>query len=40
MRSLWLNAKYDASEYGTKVLQAVLGIEGAKAFSYPKISIL
>lgn len=36
MRSLWLNAKYDASEYGTKVLQAVLGIEGAKAFSYPK----
>lgn len=36
MRSLWLDAKYDASEYGTKVLQAVLGAEQAKNFSYPK----
>lgn len=36
MRSLWADAKYDASEYGTKVLQAILGIEGASAFSYPK----
>ncbi|OOF57422.1 site-specific DNA-methyltransferase [Rodentibacter genomosp. 2] len=36
MRSLWIDPKYDASEYGTKVLQAVLGIENAKNFSYPK----
>jgi hypothetical protein len=36
MRSLWVDAKYDASEYGTKVLQAILGIEQAKKFSYPK----
>lgn len=36
MRSLWIDAKYDASEYGTKVLQDILGMEGAKKFSYPK----
>lgn len=36
MRSLWIDPKYDASEYGTKVLQAVLGVEDAKNFSYPK----
>lgn len=36
MRSLWSGAEYDASEYGTKVLQAVLGFEEAKKFSYPK----
>ena len=36
MRSLWIDPKYDASEYGTKVLQAILGVENAKNFSYPK----
>lgn len=36
MKSLWTGAKYDASEYGTKVLQSVLGIDEAKNFSYPK----
>ncbi|MEQ8387278.1 MAG: site-specific DNA-methyltransferase [Alphaproteobacteria bacterium] len=36
MRSLWVGAQYDASEYGTKVLQKMLGEELAKEFSYPK----
>lgn len=36
MKSLWHGAQYDASEYGTKVLQSILSVEGAKAFSYPK----
>lgn len=36
MKSLWTGAKYDASEYGTKVLQSILGLEKAKNFSYPK----
>ena len=36
MKSLWTGAKYDASEYGTKVLQSILGIEIAKKFLYPK----
>jgi adenine-specific DNA-methyltransferase len=36
MKSLWIDAKYDASEYGTKVLQNILGIEIAAKFSYPK----
>ena len=36
MRSLWVDTKYDASEYGTKVLQSILGLEEAKKFSYPK----
>lgn len=36
MRSLWVDAKYDASEYGTKVLQSILGVEVTKKFSYPK----
>ena len=36
MKSLWTGAKYDASEYGTKVLQSILGIDQAKNFSYPK----
>ena len=36
MRSLWIDPKYDASEYGTKVLQSILGSENAKNFSYPK----
>lgn len=36
MKSLWAGAQYDASEYGTKVLQDVLTVGGAKQFSYPK----
>jgi adenine-specific DNA-methyltransferase len=36
MKSAWVDPKYDASEYGTKVLQSVLGIELASKFSYPK----
>ena len=36
MKSLWYGSQYDASEYGTKVLQDILTIEGAKKFSYPK----
>lgn len=36
MRSLWVGSQYDASEYGTKVLQKILGDELAKEFSYPK----
>lgn len=36
MRSLWADAKYDASEHGTKVIQSILGEEQAKCFSYPK----
>lgn len=36
MRSLWVSPKYDASEYGTKVLQSVLGADVAVKFSYPK----
>ena len=36
MKSLWVGAKYDASEYGTKVLQSLLGFENAKKFTYPK----
>ncbi len=36
MRSLWKHAKFDASEYGTKVLQDILGKERAASFSYPK----
>ncbi len=36
MKSLWTGAQYDASEYGTKVLQALLSNDGAKMFSYPK----
>ena len=33
MRSVWNNAKYDASEYGTKLLQNLLG---DSYFTYPK----
>ena len=33
MRSVWANARYDASEYGTKLVQALLG---DSSFSYPK----
>ena len=36
MRTLWTGAKYDASEYGTKVLQDIVGLEIADMFSYPK----
>ncbi|RMD96106.1 MAG: site-specific DNA-methyltransferase, partial [Bacteroidetes bacterium] len=36
VRSLWTGAKYDASEYGTKVLQDMLGTHAAEQFSYPK----
>ena len=36
MKSLWTDARYDASEYGTKVLQSIVGLEQAKIFSYPK----
>lgn len=36
MKSLWYGAKYDASEYGTKVLQNILSVKEAKKFSYPK----
>ncbi|MFQ1015276.1 site-specific DNA-methyltransferase [Avibacterium paragallinarum] len=36
MRSLWNSSKYDASEYGTKVLQNILGATEAEKFSYPK----
>lgn len=36
MKSLWTGAKYDASEYGTKVLQDILTVEGASQFTYPK----
>jgi len=36
VRSLWIGAKYDASEYGTKVLQSILGMESSSMFSYPK----
>ena len=33
MRSVWANARYDASEYGTKLVQALLG---DSSFTYPK----
>jgi len=36
MRTVWADPKYDASEYGTKVLQAILGEEATSLFSYPK----
>ena len=36
MKSLWTGAKYDASEYGTKILQDILTVEGASQFTYPK----
>jgi adenine-specific DNA-methyltransferase len=36
LKSLWSNARYDASEYGTKLIQNILGTEAAKKFSYPK----
>ncbi|MZP30460.1 site-specific DNA-methyltransferase [Heliobacterium undosum] len=36
MRSLWADAKYDASEYGTKLLQGLFGEEATALFSYPK----
>lgn len=36
MRSLWVDAKYDASEYGTKILQNILGLENTPSNMYPK----
>ena len=33
MRSVWTNARYDASEYGTKLVQTLLG---DSSFTYPK----
>ena len=36
MRSLWADAKYDASEYGTKVLQEILWKSATELFSFPK----
>lgn len=36
MKSLWTGAQYDASEYGTKVIQSILGEKIAKQFNYPK----
>lgn len=36
MRTMWVNAKYDASEYGTKLLQDLFGIKDAANFTYPK----
>jgi len=36
MRSMWHGPDFDASEYGTKTLQSIMGVEDAKQFSYPK----
>lgn len=36
MKSLWVGSDFDASEYGTKVLQKILGRDVAAKFSYPK----
>ena len=36
IKSLWAGAKYDASEYGTKLLQDILSIDIAALFTYPK----
>ena len=39
MRSTWVDAKYDASEYGTKMLQSIFGTEYVAEFApnmYPK----
>lgn len=33
MRSVWKNAKYDASEYGTKLVESLIGPSG---FTFPK----
>ena len=36
LKSLWTGARYDASEYGTKVLQNLFGKDVTEKFSYPK----
>lgn len=36
MKSLWADPRNDASEYGTKVIQDILGEERAALFKYPK----
>lgn len=36
LRSIWVGSKYDASEYGTKILQSLFHDEITENFSYPK----
>lgn len=36
MRTIWDASRFDASEYGTKVLQSLFGIQQATVFTYPK----
>lgn len=36
IRTVWQNDKYDASEYGTKTLQALFGRDVNEYFKYPK----
>lgn len=36
MRTVWDDSKFDASEYGTKLLQNLLGKEIASLFTFPK----
>lgn len=36
LRTVWASPKYDASEYGTKVLQGLFGSDIKNVFSYPK----
>lgn len=36
VRTVWQGAAYDASEYGTKVLQSLFSREVSEAFKYPK----
>ena len=36
MRSLWVDSKYDASEYGTKILQSLFAQSLDSSFKYPK----
>lgn len=36
MRTIWNASHFDASEYGTKVLQDLLGTQQASLFTYPK----
>ncbi|MDW8052845.1 MAG: site-specific DNA-methyltransferase [Armatimonadota bacterium] len=35
-QTVWYGSRYDASEYGTKVLQDILSREAAKQFKFPK----
>ena len=36
LRTVWADPRYDASEYGTKVLQSLFGEAATSLFSYPK----